>query len=58
MFLIVLLVSYALWHIINAVIVNDIFFFLTLVSALYPQYLAVKYSEYRLSSKREEGESC
>lgn len=58
MFLIVLLVSYALWHIINAVIVNNGIFFLTLVSALYPQYLVVKYSEYRLSSKKEEGESC
>lgn len=29
MFSIVLLVSYALWHIINAVIVNGIFFFNT-----------------------------
>lgn len=48
MFLIMLLVSSALWHIINALTVNNDFF-LILVSALYPLYLVVK-CEYDLNT--------
>lgn len=58
MFLIVLLVSCALWHINNAVRVNNnvyiYIYILALVSALYLQYLVVKSSEYRLARRRGE----